>query len=104
MSEKLLWEYEDDYLRRFNKAIKTAHSNECKTLKDYMDLGFNSIHYNGKVYYKSRNGLNGNYRYESEEEFVVPEEILNKKVELENDEEDADGYWSLYLKDSEGVK
>lgn len=98
MEDKLFYELEQEYNEKLNKLIDKAH-NECKTLKDFIDLGMNAVHYNGHVYYLVPYDNHRSFHYETEADYSVPNEILNKNVKYVSDFESMDGHREILVED-----
>ena len=91
---KPLWSLEHFYLQEFKKAIRAAKSGDCKTLKDFVNLGFNSVIYKHDRYYLTYEG-----NIESDATDKVSEDILNKEVIFAFMNEDDDGHYAIYVED-----
>lgn len=103
----LLKEAKDPVQRRYKSMSKAkwASLGETMTLKDALDLWWNSVRIDGEIYYKTHTG-----NYETPED-DIPEELLNRKITLWNEyDNDSDGYpivyadWSEELKESKDIK
>lgn len=103
----LLKEAKDPVQRRYKSMSKAkwASLGETMTLKDALDLWWNSVRIDGEIYYKTHTG-----NYETPED-DIPEELLNRKITLWNEyDNDSDGYpivyadWSEELKEAKDTK
>lgn len=103
----LLKEAKDPVQRRYKSMSKAkwASLGETMTLKDALDLWWNSVRIDGEIYYKTYIG-----NYETPED-DIPEELLNRKITLWNEyDNDSDGYpivyadWSEELKEAKDIK
>lgn len=103
----LLKEDKDPAQRRYKSMSKAkwASLGETMTLKDALDLWWNSVRIDGEIYYKTHTG-----NYETPED-DIPEELLNRKITLWNEyDNDSDGYpivyadWSEELKEAKDIK
>ena len=91
--EKPLYEYESDFLERFNRAIERircfAEQGKPQTLKAVLAYGFNNVVFNGKIGYDVCD---------------FAEEDLAKRVDTYTWDHDPDGYRIVYLKDADAGK
>ena len=92
---KPLWSLEHFYLQEFKKAIRAAKSDDRKTLKDFVNLGFNSVIYKHDRYYLTYEG-----NIESDVTDKVSEDMLNKEVVFAFMNEDEDGHYAIYVEDA----
>lgn len=95
--EKLLWEYNMEYLDMLKHCRRIAEDKGPAPLKDYIDIGFNSIRLEGDYFWKNDDEYSS-----SLEEENIPESILNTIVEYDDIWEDDDGYDCLDVRKVEG--